>query len=179
MTYLRAKTAVTESSTGTYGANPTYTRAALAGDSTLASLKSRLYQVLMTRFSGGTLADLGIELNGTSMCLEVKDAAKLKEALSTNLQGTSALLAEFAKALHGALDPYVGNKTEGVLAKRSSSVDGEIKSYNQRVAEMNASIERESQQLREQYYRLQAQYLASLQRQQEWATFSSYGGYYG
>lgn len=171
MTYLRAKTALTQSTSTTYGSNPTYTRGALAGDSTFTMLKSRLYQVMTARYEGGSLQDLGIAVNGSTMSLEVEDSSKLASALAADFEPTAALLAEVGAALNGVLEPYVGSATDGVLARRSTSVEGEMKAYNKRAAEMSASIEREAQRMREQYYRLQQQYVAALQRQQEWLLF--------
>ncbi|NPV07133.1 MAG: flagellar filament capping protein FliD [Anaerolineae bacterium] len=171
MTYLRAKTALTPSTSTAYGSNPTYTRGALAGDSTFTMLKSRLYQTITARYEGGSLQDLGMAVNGSTMSLEVQDSSKLASALATDFEGTAALLAEVAAALYGVVEPYVGSTTDGILARRSTSVEGEMKAYNKRAAEMSASIEREAQRMREQYYRLQQQYVAALQRQQEWLLF--------
>lgn len=176
--YLRAKTGTTETTPGTASKNATYSRGALAGDSTLNSLKAKLYQAMIGRFEHGSLSDLGISINSSSMTLDVTDAAKLSEALATGLSDTSALLSEVAAAVVGALDPYVGGggSSVGMVARRATSVEDQIALKNKCISDMTSVMQRDQQRMREQYYRLQQQYVSSLNRQQEWMLFAGYSG---
>ncbi|MGQ9553375.1 MAG: flagellar filament capping protein FliD [Anaerolineae bacterium] len=171
--YLRAKMALTEKTTGTNSTNPTYTRGPLAGDGTFMALRSSLYSTIMNRYAHGSLRNLGVEINKDTLALEITDSAALSDALANDMANTTALLHEVGDALNNLLEPFVESDTESVIARRKSGVESSIENYNNRIEDVKERISRDSNRLREQYYSLQQQLLLSLQKQQEWAAFAS------
>jgi len=171
MSYLRSKTGLTETSSGSSSSNPTYSRGALAGDSMFTSLRYTLHNVVLARYDHGSLQDLGIGVNGNTLALEITDQDELTDALSNDMDTVRALLEEVGEALNDLLDPYVESDTDSVIAIRSASVDSQIENYNDRIDDLEERIDRQSDMLREQYYRLQQQLLMAYNRQQEWMVF--------
>ncbi|MHB0877526.1 MAG: flagellar filament capping protein FliD [Anaerolineae bacterium] len=170
--YLRAKTGLTLNAASTSTTtNATYTRGALAGDSLFTTLKQRMYAVVTNRYDEGTLSDLGITINSSSLMLEISDASALTSALSDDPEATKALLQDVASALNDVLDPYVEDSTDSIMAKRIVSMDDQISTKNDKISDMNAEITSKSESLREQYYQLQQMYLDSLLAMQEWVLF--------
>ena len=174
MTYLRAKTGVTQDTTSTSSSNsnPTYTRGALADDSVFTSLRYSLYSALMGSTADGNLGDIGIGINKDTLQIEVTDSAKLSTALSQNMSGTQNLLKGIGTAVHNLLSSYVGSGgSQGILTLRQNSVDTSIANYNATIQQRNDLIAKDSDQLRQQYYALQQQYLNAVQSLQEWTSF--------
>jgi flagellar capping protein FliD len=102
----------------------------------------------------------------------VTDSAKLSTALSQNMSGTQNLLKGIGTAVHNLLSSYVGSGgSQGILTLRQNSVDTSIANYNATIQQRNDLIAKDSDQLRQQYYALQQQYLNAVQSLQEWTAF--------
>jgi flagellar hook-associated protein 2 len=173
--YLRAKTGLTLSSSGGYKENRTYSRGTLYGDSLLAGLRYSLHQVLLARYEHGSLAQLGFSIDGTNMTIRLTDSAALSSALANDFQSVAALVKEVAAAVNSALDPYIEDANESIIARRGADLDKQIGMYDKRVKQMQERLQAEETNLRNQYYRLQQQFVASLQRRQEWLVFGGAG----
>ena len=173
--YLRAKTGLTLSSSGGYKENRTYSRGTLYGDSLLAGLRYSLHQVLLARYEHGSLAQLGFSIDGTNMTIRLTDSAALSSALANDFQSVAALVKEVAAAVNSALDPYIEDANESIIARRGADLGKQIGMYDKRVKQMQERLQAEETNLRNQYYRLQQQFVASLQRRQEWLVFGGAG----
>lgn len=167
LSYLRAKTGLTEGDTDDNG-NVTYTRGALSNDSVFKTLKRELYAVITDRYDAGTLADLGIALDGDDLTLSIEDAAKLTDALEEDPDMVKALMQQLATALNDALDPYIEDEDNSIMALRAAAVEDDISEQQAEIEELEEKVESETDRWYDHYYQMQQWYLESLIALEEW-----------
>lgn len=134
-------------------------------DNVLFSLRSELSQVIA---SGGTavrvFADLGIttQRDGTLKL----DNTKLQEAISAEVTSVAKIFSTFADATattSGVINQYI--RFNGLLDISVSANKTSIDDLNERIAEAEAQLERQAEQLRARYARLEST-MGKLQSQQ-------------
>jgi flagellar hook-associated protein 2 len=134
-------------------------------DNVLFAIRSQLAQTVA---SGGTsvqvLADLGIttERDGTLKF----DSSKLQEAISSEVNSVSEVLASFADATAttgGIINQYT--RFNGLLDLSINANKTTIDDLNQRIADAEAQIERQAESLKARYARLES-LMGKLQSQQ-------------
>ncbi len=171
--YIKTKTSTTKVASGNdSSANPTYQRAALAGDASMLTLRGDLYRAAMTRSSNGGLADIGIEFDSTTMELKISDSAKLSAALSGDFAQTSALLKDVATAVTDKLSPFVQSET-GIMARRLADNEQRLTTFAAKIERADKDFKAESERVRSKYMGLQAQLLNLYNQQNEWLSIMS------
>jgi flagellar hook-associated protein 2 len=167
--YLKDKTAVTKNADGTY------TRAALASDAMISSLRSELDRVVTKTFSNsGTLdnlSDIGIGLDDNNK-LSIKDSSKLEDALTSNFNEMKTLLSSVMTGMMNKIGRFTGTNSYVTNAIKSATTQTDylttqIKSWEER-------LQRREQSLYDTYAAAQTQLtMANYQMQQLQAGFSS------
>jgi flagellar hook-associated protein 2 len=167
ITFLEANNRVT---TEQNGQTTTNTFAPLSSsridDNALFALRSALSSTVV---SGGTsvrvFADLGIttQRDGTLKF----DSAKLQAAISAEVSSVASVLTKFADSValtSGTIDQYV--RFNGLLDTVVQANQTTIDDLNKRIAEAEAQIQRQADQLKQRYARLESQ-MGKLQSQQQ------------
>lgn len=151
------------------GQNTTNTFAPLSSsrvdDNVLFAIRSAFSSTIA---SGGSavrvFADLGIttQRDGTLKF----DTSQLQEAISSEVSSVSSVLTTFADSTaltSGTIDQYV--RFNGLLDVTTQANQSTIDDLNQRIADAEASIQREADNLKSRYARLESQ-MGKLQSQQ-------------
>ncbi len=160
LTHLRDKLASTAK---TEGDKTTYTRGPLTGDTTFSSLRTDLFY-RMNRGNSNTGAFKRLEEIGLSFDKDMKmtlDSARFSEALKNHLADVTALLDTAMGGVNDVLARYTGST--GLLSKSLTSIDGQRKTYEQRIGKYNDTLTIRKQALYKQYLDYQNQ-LADLGR---------------
>jgi flagellar hook-associated protein 2 len=142
----------------------------LSGDSMLRSVQSKLRSVVSAPVAGvsgsnTTLASLGVSLRRDgSLALE---SSKLRSALASNPEGVAQVLGTAgtgAMALLAEQADYFTDGSDGVLTRRLDSMGSERRSIDDRIARMQARLDKYESQLTQQYAKLE-QVVSGLQGQ--------------
>ncbi len=167
--YLKDKTAVTKNTDGTY------TRAALASDSMVASLRTELDRAVTKTYSNsGTLdsmSDIGIGMDDKGQ-LAITDATKLEDALTSNYNEMKTLLGSVMAGMMNKIGRYTGTNSYVTNAIKSAATQTDylttqIRSWEER-------LERREQTLYDTYAAAQTQLtMSNYKMQQLQAGFSS------
>lgn len=159
--YITEKMAVTKNTDGTY------TRATLAGDSMLSSLKTDLGRMLTTTYTNsGTLSSLrqiGITMDESGQ-LTISDSTKLDNALSTDYNNTKLLLDAVMTGVMNKINRYTG--TSSYVDTAIKAVEREADNINDQITSMNERLEKKEAQLYDQFAAAQTT-LESLEYQQQ------------
>jgi len=156
--HLTQKMALTSKTEGT---KTTYTRGPLSGDMGFRGLRMDLFnQVIRPAANNGSfksLADIGISYD-KDMKLSV-DAAKFTAAMTSSSSDTKALLDSAMGQFKTLLSRHTGSN--GFLQSSLTSMDGQIKGFDQRITRYTESLTARRQGLIDQYFQYQTQ-LANL-----------------
>lgn len=124
------------------GGDSSESRGALAGDSGISALESRLNSLLRTNFNGARLSDFGItpdksgqlKLDGT----QFEEALKAKpDALNSLFEGPNGLLNRMDKE---GLDTFL-NSTTGTIKQRQETLDRQGEQLTTKEAQINKRYE--------------------------------------
>jgi flagellar capping protein FliD len=147
----------------TDGDKTTYTRGALAGDTTFSSLRTDLmYRMNRSYTNSGSykrLEDIGISFDDNLKL--TFDSNKFSDALKNHAADTTALLDTAMGGINDLLSHYTGSN--GYLSQSLTSMDNQRNSYDQRIAKYNDTLNMRKQALYKQYMDYQSQ-LADLGR---------------
>ena len=153
-THLTNKMALTTSTTGT---TTTYTRGPLAGDQGFRGLRSDLYNQLTRSVTNlgsfKSFADIGLSFD-SNMSLKL-DSTKFVAALKNNASDLTTLLDAGMGQYNTLLSRYAGSK--GFVQSSLTSIDGQIKGYNQQIAKYTESLTTRRKGLIDQYFQYQSQ----------------------
>jgi flagellar hook-associated protein 2 len=165
VTHLKDKLASTPK-TGDNG-KVTYTRGPLSGDIGLSSLRldmiSRINRNITNSGSFKNFSEIGISFD-KDMKLTL-DSSKFSDALKNHKSDVTALLDAGLGDLEKLVSRYAGSK--GTLANTLTTIDGQRKSYEKRIAKYNDNLEIRKQTLYNQYLAFQTQ-IADYGRTAEW-----------
>ncbi len=168
-TYLKDKTAVTKNSDGTF------TRAALASDSMIASLRLDLDRVVTKSYSSAgnydNLNDLGISMDGNGQ-LSISDSTKLETALTSNFNDVKSILDAVMTSMMTKVDRFTGTNSYITNAIKATTTQTDYITNQMKLLEER--LARREQSLYDQYAAAQTQLtMATYQMQQLQAGFSS------
>jgi flagellar hook-associated protein 2 len=157
-TYLEEKTAITSFNDGI---STTYTRGTLADDNVFGDLRSDLFMAFMNPVTSGTyqsLRDIGLTIND-SLQVTISDSSKLETALSTNLDGVTALMDQVMGTMESKLTRFTGvsGGETGYLDQAISNFSTELSGMNLEIKDMSARLNDRELYLSNQYAQLQAQ----------------------
>jgi flagellar hook-associated protein 2 len=129
----------------------------IGGDAALRGFQSELRSLSSRVFTGTltSLADAGIKI-GSDGTLSVGDKDRLKQQLETDPMAVAALFTgsgSFADALMTSITGLVGS--DGLLQSRSNSLGQQIKRVSDQKKSLQDRIEREVEQQRREYTKLQ------------------------
>jgi flagellar hook-associated protein 2 len=120
-----------------------------------------------------TLYELGLGFTQGGK-LEIRNETQLEDALtnkSTEVQNLFSGTDGFAEKVQGVLDGFVGSKS--VISSLQNSIDSKIESLNDRIAAQERFLERQREQYRDQFTRLQQ---VSTEAQNQLSSLQSIGG---
>jgi flagellar hook-associated protein 2 len=173
VTYLDAKTSITKVD------DTTYTRGALADDSTFYDLRSSLIQKVMQQVTGTNLrglSEIGITIND-SLQATVSDATKFENALKNNLNGVKQLMDAVAGDILNTLDRFTG--TGGYLPSVVSNFDSQIKDLGFSIKDKETYLSDYEVSLVNQYSAMQSQLMLLSYQQQMMSSINSSMSSYG
>ncbi|RME70253.1 MAG: hypothetical protein D6781_06785 [Verrucomicrobia bacterium] len=168
--FIDSKTDITVDDEGNVKTQP------FAGNRELADIGRRLRSMAFSEVSGlsGTikrLESLGIDFDGTSANLVVKDEAKLSAALESNLDEVKDLFTTPSTGLIAQIDTYISQlvATDGLIDAQEESLNRQNQSLDKQIADIERRLEAERNRLEASFIsmeqaqsQIQAQ-LASLQ----------------
>ncbi len=170
--YLEAKTEVSSSGTG---ADKTYTRGVLAGDTIFSDLRGNLFSMMMSDYSTGTgqvynsLREIGISLDD-NLVATVSDSSRLEESLNKHPNEVAALMDKAMQAFNTTLGRFTGNSSDkGYLDSASSSFKTQLNDIDIEIGDMNESLTARENYLVDQYAQIQTLLLTMSYDQQAWA----------
>jgi len=153
LTQKLATTSRTDAATG----KTTYTRGALASETTFSSLRNDMsYRMSHSYANSGSFTNLS-EI-GLSFDKDMKltfDSAKFTDALKNNSTDLTALLDASLGNVNTMLSNYTG--TSGILSRSLSSVEEQRASYDKRIAKINNTLTARKQSLYNTYLSYQNQ----------------------
>lgn len=142
----------TKSSTSSDGKVTTST---LTGDLDLSNLASTLRGYAFATSNTGSstikrLADIGIDFNGTSNTLYIKDAAKLEAALKSEPDAVNRLFNDSSDSLVNRINTYVDRitATTGLIGVKTESLNRSNKDIDSQIARLNIQIAAEEARLK-------------------------------
>lgn len=165
--YLKSKTAVNE------GADGTYTRGTLSGDSSFYDLRSNLYDDIVKQITGGAfsnLSEMGITISD-DLKLQISDETAFSKAITNNSADVTRLIDKVAQSVYDDIKRFTGD--DGALTQGVASFDNEIKEIDSKIEDMNTRLSERYNYFVEQYSEIQAT-LALLA-----STYSTLNFYYG
>ncbi len=141
--------------------------AAIQGDATIRSVQRKVQQVMASGYGHGNIAGLNSLGLGTSQDGTLNfDSAEFTSAVGTDfddvisaLSGSGGLFDDLFNAVDSVIDP-----TTGIIAPRLTSIDGQIDSLNDSIADQNYRLEQTEARLRQQFTAMEkvmAQYQAT------------------
>jgi flagellar hook-associated protein 2 len=167
-TYLTGKMAVTKNSDGTY------TRGALAGDSSFYSLRNDLNRYIYSdSTNSGTLKNLsqiGLSLDD-NLKLTVSDQNKLTDALANNFSNVQSLLDSVTGAMNTELGHYTGSNS--IVNNSIKSTNDQISSVSDKITTLSARLNQRQQSLIKQYTQYQTELNLLTYQQQELSSIYS------
>ncbi|MFT3869101.1 MAG: flagellar filament capping protein FliD [Nibricoccus sp.] len=158
-TYIDLQTSITVK-------NGTVTTSTLSDFKEIDSWASKLRAKAFSSISGlsGTvsrLADLGIDFNGTSNLLTIKDNAKLQTALESKPNDVAAFFNTATTGFSAMMDTYLTS-----LAGNAGMSNGALTSMSDRLLNSNASIDKQIDQIQRRLDAEKARLTASFQAMQ-------------
>ncbi len=147
----------------------TETSGVLLGDSTLASIERRLFSRIIGNVAGSPggirrLSDLGVKVEGGSLTL---DTQKLRDRLNEDPEGVLAFFTDpdngFAVVMQEEVDALV--ESDGLLDRRTDTLDNQRTALNDRVESMNDLLDRKRERLTREFLAMESA-VAELQSQQ-------------
>ncbi len=162
-----------------YSSGDKNNRGAFVGDSTARSLMSTLTNIAMGEVSGlpedsfSYLSDIGITFS-PSGGLSISDSSRLETSLKENAGQVADLFSStngIANTLYDTLENYVG--VDGSIANLIESYDNNVTYYDDKITNINKSIDKSADLLRAQYEDLQMQLLTLTYSYNSMAAFSS------
>ncbi|MDD5348991.1 MAG: flagellar filament capping protein FliD [Chthoniobacteraceae bacterium] len=154
--YIEAQTKITPNSDGTV------TTALLAGNLEIGGMSSKLRSLVFSAVPGLTgavkrLADIGIDFKSGSSDLEVKDSAKLDDALNNNPGDVTALFTSSSGGLMSAIDAYVLKTTGsgGTLASQTDSLNKQNAQLDDQIKRLNAQLDAERARLTNEFVQME------------------------
>lgn len=168
-TYVDSQTRVTVGSDGKV------TAGLMAGNREFTDIARQLRTNAFSAVTGAAadmsrLESIGIDFEGSSTQLSVRDSAKLANALSGSLDKVSALFATSSTGISGRIDAYVSKITltggavdsqENSLERQNTSLDRQIADLERRLTAERERLERSFIAMEEAQSRMSSQ-LASL-----------------
>jgi flagellar hook-associated protein 2 len=153
-THLTQKMALTSKTEGT---KTTYTRGPLSGDNGFRGLRLDLYNQLgRTTTNGGNLKALSeIGLTFDKDMKLVLDSTKFTNAMKSSSTDVKALLDTAMGQYDSLLTRYAG--TSGFVQSSLTSMDGQIKGFDQRLNKYTESLTARRKGLIDQYFQYQTQ----------------------
>lgn len=160
LTHLKDKLASTSK---TEGNKTTYTRGPLTGDTTFSSLRTDLLY-RMNRVTSNSGAYKRLEEIGLSFDKDLKltfDSAKFSDVFKNHRSDVTVMLDAAMGGVNNLLSSFTGSS--GILSKSLSSIDNQLKTYDQRIGKYNDALAMRREALYNQYLEYQNQ-LADLGR---------------
>jgi flagellar hook-associated protein 2 len=153
LTHLTGKLTAT-AKTGTDG-KTTYTRGPLTGDTVFRSLRSDMItQINANSLNSGSfknLADIGLTFD-KDLKLTL-DSSKFSEALKNHSTDVAALLDVAMDKFNTTLSQHTGST--GSLQSSLTSMEGQLKTYEQRITKHNEALNTRKKSLIDQYTQMQ------------------------
>lgn len=117
------------------------------------------------------LEAVGIDFEGSSSQLSVRDASKLTEALATNLEEVKSLFTTASTGITGRIDSYVTSLTinGGLVDTQETTIQRQNSNLDTQIADIERRLEAERSRLEESFIRMEeaqsqmSSQLASLQ----------------
>lgn len=163
LSFLQQNTSTTKNGDGSY------TRAGLASDSALGSLRLRLVKSLLPAMTGlpanapTTLSAIGLSLDAKTLQLSLSDSSKFASQLTTNSEGMMALLDGVMGRVTSVLNQFTGSN--GLLTTSTSRLSKEDQQLSNRITAMTERLSAQEMLLTRHYARSLAA-LAQMQSQQ-------------
>jgi flagellar hook-associated protein 2 len=149
--YLSAKLTTVKQADGTYK------RGALAGESSLFSLRMDMMRMINSdSVNAGTLknlAEIGLSLDTTGN-LKISNSSKLETALTTNKTNVSKLVDTIMTKLDKTLDRYTGSS--GFISLAQRRLDTDLDNTNNQITTLNQRLDKREALLYNQYAQTQA-----------------------
>lgn len=153
LTQKLTSTSKTDSTTG----KTNYTRGALAGDTTMSSLRNelsyRMNRVYTNSGSFNRLSEIGLSFDKDQKL--VFDSAKFTDAIKNNTTDLTALMDASLGEVNTLLSHYSGSS--GMLSSSLSTIDVSRAQYDKRIAKYNEALTARKQALFNQYLGYQTQ----------------------
>ncbi len=175
--YIRSRTSVNIT---------TYTRGALAGESSIRSLRGNLISAMMEEISSvqsgnpGTLREIGITFND-DMDIVISDLETFDEVLTNNPQAVEDLFnssSGIAVRIKDLLEPFT--EDSGIIEDKQDIITEHIEDIDERIERFEERMTRRESQLRSQFASMQqALYLVVEQQSLMQAVLASIGGVTG
>lgn len=164
----------------------TYTRGALAGESSIRSLRSDLINAMIEEVSSvqsgnpSTLREIGITFDD-DMHIAISDSDTFNDALTDNPQGVEDLFnssSGVAVKINDLLEPLT--ESSGIIEDKQDLITDRIEDVDDRIESLEARMTRREAQLRAQFASMQqALYLVVAQQSLLQNILRSITGYYG
>jgi flagellar hook-associated protein 2 len=149
--YLNAKLTTTKQGDGSYK------RGALAGESSLFSMRMEMMRMINgDSVNTGTLRNLsevGLSIDSTGK-LTISDATKLDQALSSNKSNVSKLVDSIMAKLDKSLDRYTNSS--GYMKTAQTRLDSDLENTNTQITTLNQRLDKREQLLYNQFAQTQA-----------------------
>ena len=152
----------------------TYERSPFSGDFSVSNLRFQLRSILSTPVTGlntgdpTLLSELGFSIDRNGK-LSISDGDKLEDTIKNNIDQLSQLF-NSADGISGKLESLIDSMTDGdngIITRRKQVLESQIKLMNERIKQMESSVDKRVENYRDQFSRLQAAF----------AQFQSQSGY--
>jgi flagellar hook-associated protein 2 len=153
--YIKSNTAVNTA---------TYERSAFSGDYSVNNFRFQMRQIIAAPVTGLPLGEptimsaFGFDVDRTGK-LSIKDSKKLDDAIKNNIGQLDQIFSStdgYASRMQTLLDTMING--EGIIEKRKSVLQGQIGILNNRIKQMESSVDRKIEYYRTQFAQLQAAY---------------------
>ena len=138
----------------TVGADGKVTAGLMAGNREFTDIARQLRSQVFSAVGGASadmsrLESLGIDFEGSSSLLSVRDETKLSEALSGSLTKVSALFTTSSTGISSRVDDYLGRitLTGGLVDAQENSLERQNTSIDKQIADLERRIESERSRL--------------------------------
>ncbi len=154
--YIDSQTKVTNNADGSV------TTALMAQNREFTAIASKLRSYVFDSVSGASsslqrLESIGIDFNGSSTQLAVRDDAKLTSALADDLDGVMKLFTTDTTGVSERLSSYVSSltNTNGNLDTQENTLERQNTSLDRQIADIDRHLEAERSRLEESFIRME------------------------
>ncbi len=138
----------------TVGADGKVTAGLMAGNREFTDIARQLRSQVFSAVGGASadlsrLESIGIDFEGSSSTLSVRDSAKLTDALNNSLAKVSALFTTSTTGISGRLDAYLSKLTitGGLVDSQENSLERQNTSLDKQIADIERRITAERERL--------------------------------